>query len=143
MVQLGLVPETRYTGEIRIEKTNSHPRQSFPMSSFRPTVSKSMTCRNIMKCQNNANLFCPWLCLIKPVMAPNGQYYKNYDGVITTSYTSKETTMNTRHRNPHSSVRRRYYAVVMFITQATGRTAKLNLFLPECTDAEHFVPASS
>ena len=46
-------------------------------------------------------------------------YYKNYDGVIMTSYTSKETSMNARHRNLHSSVRRRNYAIVIFIIQAT------------------------
>ena len=49
----------------------------------------------------------------------SGLYYKNYDGVITTSYTSKETSINVRHRNLHSSVRRRNYAVVIFIIQAT------------------------
>ena len=49
-----------------------------------------------------------------------GLYYKNYDGVITTLYTSKETSMNARHRNLHSSVRRRNYAKLIFIIQATG-----------------------
>ena len=49
----------------------------------------------------------------------SGLYYKNYDGVITMSYTSKETSMNAHHRNLHSSVRRRNYAVVIVIIQAT------------------------
>ena len=49
-----------------------------------------------------------------------GLYYKNYDGVIMTLYTSKETSMNARLRNLHSSVRRRKHAVVIFIIQATG-----------------------
>ena len=75
-----------------------------PMLGFKPQISGSGSNRsaNCANAQETSDL-----------------YYKNYDGVIMTSYTSKETSMNARHRNLHSSVRRRNYAVVIFIIQAT------------------------
>ena len=55
-----------------------------------------------------------------------GLYYKNYDGVITTSYTSKETYMNGTNRNLHSSVRCCNCAIIIFIIQATVQLQQMS-----------------
>ena len=49
----------------------------------------------------------------------SGQYYENYNLVITPSYRSKEVSVEGIHRNVLSSVQRHWYDVINFIILAT------------------------
>ena len=54
-----------------------------------------------------------------------GQYYKIYNVIFMPSYRSKEVSVEGIHRNLLTSVWRRKYDVVNFVTQATGYCPEL------------------